>query len=341
MTVAARPVGVAVVGTGGVASLHLSALARDEGARLVGVCDIAASRARDAARSAGDGVRWTERVEEVLAWPDVEAVIVCTPNDTHADVGGRVLAAGRHLLMEKPLAIDLAGADALIEAATDTGVVLMPGQTHRFYDLGRRLRAEVDAGAIGRPTYARSSLHAGWIWGGWGSWVLDPARSGGHVVHNGVHGLDLVSWWLGAEGARPVEVMARGVHGTSGALRIWDHFAVHVRYDGGAVATVEVSRAARPRSIVLRESVVAGSDGVVRQTPSAGGGLLFDEGGAAPLGFDAQVGFDRELAAFLDAVRAGGPPPVDAVDGRRALAMAIAAERSLVSGRPEAVEGSA
>ncbi|CAN5723011.1 hypothetical protein BH23CHL8_BH23CHL8_00080 [soil metagenome] len=326
-----RPVGVAVVGTGGVAALHLSALARDAGARLVGVCDVVAARAREAARDAGEDVLCTDRLEDLLAWPDAEAIVVCTPNDTHASIGGRVLAAGRHLLMEKPLAIDLAGADALIEAATRAGVVLMPGQTHRFYDLGRRLREVVDSGAIGRATYARSSLHAGWIWGGWGSWVLDPARSGGHVVHNGVHGLDLVTWWLGQE---PAEVMARGVHGTSGALRIWDHFAVHVRYRDGAVATVEVSRATRPRSIVLRESVVAGTDGVARQAPVAGGGLLLDEAGAVPLGFDAQVGFDRQVAAFLAAVREGGPPQVSAIDGRRALAMALAAERSLVTGRP-------
>jgi predicted dehydrogenase len=338
VTAARRPLGIAIVGTGGVAGLHISAILRADGARLVGLCDIAVARARDAAREAGEGVRWTDSIDDLLAWPDVDAVVVCTPNDTHAEVGGRILAAGRHLLMEKPLAIDLAGADALIEAATRASVVLMPGQTHRFYDLGRRLREAVDSGAVGRPTYARSSLHAGWIWGGWGSWVLDPARSGGHVVHNGVHGLDLVTWWLGAE---PVEVIARGVHGTSGALRIWDHFAVHVRYRGGAVAIVEVSRATRPRSIIMRESVLAGTEGVLRQTPGDGGGLLLDEGGAVPLGFDAQVGFDREVAAFIAAVRSGGPAPVSALDGRRALAMALAAERSLVTGRPVGVAASA
>jgi predicted dehydrogenase len=303
----------------------------------VGVCDVVAARAREAAGRAGGDVRWTERLDDMLAWPDVEAVIVCTPNDTHVPVGTRVLDAGRHLLMEKPLAIDLAGADTLIDAAARANVTLMPGQTHRFYDLGIRLREAVADGRIGRPTYARSSLHAGWIWGPWGSWVLDPARSGGHVVHNGVHGLDLVTWWLGAD---PVEVIARGVHGTSGALRIWDYFAVQIRYRDGPAATVEVSRATRPRSIVLRGSLVAGTEGVVRQTPSDGSGLLFDESGAAALGFDAQVGFDREVAAFLAAIRDGEPPPVSALDGHRALAMALAAERSLETGRPVRVGGS-
>jgi predicted dehydrogenase len=333
----ARPlVGVAVVGTGGVAALHLSALGRDPDARLVGVCDVVATRARDAARGAGEGVRFTDRLEECLAWPEVEAVVVCTPNDTHADVGARILGSGRHLLLEKPLAIDLTGADRLIEAAEQAGVVLMPGQTARFYDAGMRIRRAIEEGVVGRPTYARSSLLAGWIWGGWGSWVLDPARSGGHVVHNGVHGLDLVTWWLGDE---PTEVMARGVLATSGALRVHDHFSVQVRYRGGAVATVEVSRAGRPRSIVLRESAVAGPLGIVRQTPQGGGGTLLNEAGTVPLGFDAQSGFDRQMSAFLRSVRVGGPAPVTALDGRRALAMSLAAERSLRTGRPARVEG--
>jgi predicted dehydrogenase len=332
------PVGVAVVGTGGVAGLHLSALARDPRAQLAGVCDVVGAKAREAAHSAGEGVPWTDRLDDLLDWPDVEAVIVCTPSDTHAEVGERVLVTGRHLLIEKPLAIDLPGADRLIEAAERAGVVLMPGQTQRFYDHAMRIREAIDEGAVGRPTYARSSLLAGWIWGGWGSWVLDPARSGGHVVHNGVHGLDLVTWWLGDE---PASVMARGVMSTSGTLRIHDHFAVQVRYRGGAVATVEVSRAGRPRSIVLRESVVAGEAGIVRQTPGGGGGSLFNEAGAAPLGFDAQRGFDREVGGWLEAILRGGRPPVSAAEGRTALAMALAAERSLVTGVPARVEGRA
>ncbi len=111
------PIGIAVVGTGGVAAMHLAALSRIPGARLVGVCDIDQGRARAAAIGAGEGVRWTTSLDECLAWTDVQGVIVCTPNDTHADVGMAVLGASRHLLMEKPIALDLAGADRLISEA--------------------------------------------------------------------------------------------------------------------------------------------------------------------------------------------------------------------------------
>lgn len=323
--------GIAVIGTGGVAAMHLSALGRTPGARLVGVCDIDAGRARAAAMGAGEGVRWTTSIDECLAWPDVDGVIVCTPNDTHAAVGLAVLRADRHLLMEKPIALDLAGADALIEEAQRRGRVLMPGQSQRFYDTNRAIKAAVARGDVGRPTHARVSFLAGWLWGGWGSWVLDPARSGGHVVHNGIHGIDLTSWWLDA---RVTEVLATGGPVTAAGLAIADHFTLHLRYDTGAMAIVEMSRAVRPRATVMRELVVAGSDGVVRQAMPDAGGVLVDESGSSLLGFDGQDGFDREVAAWVASVTEGRPLPVTAADGRAALAASLAAERSLVTGRP-------
>lgn len=323
--------GVAVVGTGGVAANHIAALGHLPDAWLVGVCDVVEDRAQAAAAALGPDVRWTTALEECLAWPDVDGVIVCTPNDTHVAVGGAVLAAGRHLLMEKPLALDLAGADQLIEAADRAGVVLMPGQTHRFYDPGQAIQSAIGTGAIGDVRYARMTLFAGWIWGGWGSWVLDPGRSGGHVLHNGIHGIDLVTWWLGSD---PVEATAQGFRGSSQGLAIDDHFHVAMRHRSGAVSSIEISRAARPRSTSIRESVVAGTAGVIRVLPGSGEPTLMNDSGTTALAFDAQNGFDREVGAWVAAARDGAPLPVDAAAGRLALAASIAAQRSLDLGRP-------
>src|SRR5215216_6621021 len=106
-----REIGIGIVGTGFVAGLHLTALATVRGARVVGVMDVDANRAEAAARSAG--ARWTTRLEDLLSWPEVDACVVCTPNDTHADLGKAIAEAGKHLLMEKPLTIDVASAAAL------------------------------------------------------------------------------------------------------------------------------------------------------------------------------------------------------------------------------------
>lgn len=326
--------GVLLVGAGGVGALHLTAVARHSQARLVGVCDVDADRARAAARRVGDDVRSSASLDDALGWSNVHGVIVCTPNDTHVEVGLSVLESGSHLLLEKPIAIDLDGAEALIETAAKAERILMPGHTYRFSDLGLAVRDAVCQGTIGRPMFARTSLLAGWIWGDWSSWVLDPTRSGGHVVHNGVHGLDLVTWWLDDE---PVEAFARGHRGTSVNLQIDDHFHIVVRYGNGSLAIVEVGRATRPQTIVDRETIVVGDRGVVRHGVQDGGGLLHTERGTVPLGYDAQLSFDRQLAAWVEAADTGRPA-VTGEDSRRALAVALAAQRSIITGQPSMVE---
>jgi predicted dehydrogenase len=326
--------GVAVVGIGGVAQNHLAAVDAVPEARLVALCDTDAGRAREAARQR-DGVRWTADIHELAGWSDVDGVIVCTPNATHEEVALPLASARKHLLVEKPLALTLESADRLIAAARTAGTVLMPAHTHRFYDYGMDVRSAIAAGAVGRPGYARLTALAGWIWGSWASWVLDPSRSGGHVLHNGVHGIDLVLWWLGG---RPVEVSATGHRLTHERLPIWDAFHVGIRCEGGAVGSVEFSRGSRPRAALLREVVVAGEDGVLAVGGEGWGGEIVVEGQASAVGFDVDLGFRRQLAAWVRACRREEPAAVSAADGRTAVAVALAAERSIALARPVGVD---
>ena len=94
--------------------------------------------------------------------------------------------------------------------------MLIAAHTHRAYDYGRAVKETVDAGAIGRPVLVRLAILGGWIWPDWSAWVLDPERSGGHALHNGVHLLDLATWWLGDE---PSDGHARGRKQTAAELR--------------------------------------------------------------------------------------------------------------------------
>jgi predicted dehydrogenase len=327
--------GVGVVGTGAVAQLHLAALRKTPNARLVGVADVVPDRARSAAIAYSKDVRWSGSAAELFAWPEVDGVIVCTPNRTHAEVVAQALTAGKHVLVEKPLALDLASADRLVRAAESSGLVLMPGHTHRFYDYGRQIKEWLDAGRLGNPRYVRLSISTGWIWGGWGSWVIDPAESGGHLLHNGVHMLDLVTWWLGAD---PVQVMARGQKLTSSHLQIWDYFHVVIGYAGGAAAVVEFSRGSRPRGGVERSLTVAGDAGFLTMPADGWGGILRTDEGTSPLGFDGQQGFDREVAAWVQAAAHREPSPVKPQDGRRAVQLALAAEASITAARPVRVD---
>jgi predicted dehydrogenase len=322
-------VGVIVVGTGFIADQHLAALHARSDARLVGVVDVAADRARNAARANG-GVRWTTTLAEALQWPDVDAAVVCTPNMTHAQIATSIAEAGKHLLIEKPLAITAREAVEVVDAYDRAGRVLMVAHTHRFYDYGRTVRQQIVAGAVGRPRLVRLAILGGWIWPDWRGWNLDRTRSGGHALHNGVHLLDLVTWWIGQP---PVSVYARGAKQTSAELDIQDYLEMVVQYADGAVAICEMSRGHRPQSLSYRDVLVQGSTGTLTVPWDGEANLVIDERGPSNAPIPGGNGFASQFAAWITAVRGEAPPPVTGAEGAMAVALGVAAEQSMATGR--------
>jgi predicted dehydrogenase len=326
--------GIGVIGTGFVANMHLAAVAKLPGVRLAGVADVDPARARAAVSGIADA-RWTTSVAELLDWPEVDACIVCTPNDTHVEIGLAVAAAGKHLLMEKPLAISVDGADTLVEAFRQRGLVLMGAHTHRFYDYGQIVKRTIGSDDIGRPVYVRLAILGGWIWPDWRAWVIDPRRSGGHVLHNGIHLLDLATWWVDDE---PVSVYVQGRKETSADLAIFDYLSMTVRYRGGCTAVLEMSRGNRPRSFSYRDVFIQGTRGALRLPWDAEQGIAYLEGGTSLLPGNSQIGFDREVGAWIAAIRGDSAPAITGDEARRAVAMAVAGEHSLLTGQVEHVD---
>ncbi len=321
------PLGVLVIGTGAIARQHLAALAGRSDAVVAGVVDVDAARAADTGRESG-GVAWTTDLAQALAWPSVDACIVCTPNDTHADIGTAVARSGKHLLIEKPLATTVEGARRLVADFASSGTVLFPAHTHRHYDYARSVKEILTQGQIGAPRLVRLALLGGWIWPDWHGWMLDQRRSGGHSLHNGVHLLDLVQWWVGCPA---VSVYARGQRLTGGALDIHDYLELVVSFEGGAVAVCEMSRAHRPTAASLRDVLVVGTEGRLALEWDDDGVLLMDDRGTAALPAAASDGFAVQLDAWLAAIR-GAAPAVRPADGALAVAMGVAAERSIATG---------
>lgn len=322
--------GIGIVGVGGIAVFHMAALRGMADAQLVAVCDVDADRAQEVAhtqRCAGYGT-----VAELLADEAVDAVIVCTPNMTHEQLGLEVLAAGKHLLMEKPLALTAEGARAVADEATQRDLALAVGHTHRFTDQSLAIREVIDAGEIGTPRFVRVVMNGGWIWPGWQAWVLNPELSGGHALHNGVHLVDLASWWIG----EPVtSVFSVGQHATSEALEIYDYLVMELGFASGASAVCEISRGERPRSAGYLELTVVGTDGVVTRSWDAEGVLAWTDAGLTAWGVDgaADLPFVRELEAFVRSARREHEviPPVAAAI--HAVDIAVAVEESLREGR--------
>lgn len=186
---------VALVGCGNVGRRRAGIVAADPAARLVAVSDLDAGRAAAVARETGaEAGEWQTAVGRA----DVDAVIVSATNDTHAPVGLAALAAGKHVLIEKPLARTPEEAVTLVEAAAAAGRTLQTGFNHRWYPSIQKARELVDAGAIGEPIMARCRYGHGARQGWEGEWFTQRALSGGGTfLDNGVHALDLFRWFLG------------------------------------------------------------------------------------------------------------------------------------------------
>ena len=154
-----------------------------------------------------------------FAAPEIDAVDICTASDSHAALTIAAARAGKHVHVEKPAALALADFDAMAAAIDAAGVSLLVGQTARFQPVNREFAAGIAEGLIGRPRMVHILWYTGHVWpDGWRGWQLDPARSGGHPVHNGVHAIDLAIWLLGAVPTRvswpktPSAPLVRGSH---------------------------------------------------------------------------------------------------------------------------------
>lgn len=323
------PLTVAIVGVGGIALEHMASLRVTTAADLVAVYDVDADRAAEVAHTERCA-HYTD-LDRMLRSDDIEAVIVCTPNFTHAELGRTVLEAGKHLLMEKPLAMTGEEAQRLVDLAAARGLTMAVGHSHRFSDQGLAIDEVIRSGDIGQPRFIRIAINGGWIWPGWQSWVLNPELSGGHSLHNGVHMTDMASWWLGEKAD---SVFAVGQRATSAALQIYDYLAIDLGFPSGATAVLEISRGERPRSSSYLEITVVGSEGIVsREWDAQGVSAWLEEGFSAwgTTGSGART-FIRELESFADAARGRTPvvPPLEYAI--HAVEVAQASEESLATG---------
>lgn len=323
------PVGIAVYGSGAIARDHVAALARVHGARVTHVVGSDLARARSVAALA-PGCIATVRAQDALTDPAVAGVVVCGPTRDHPARALAAIAAGKHVIVEKPPARSLNDFDAIVAAAQSAGVRVMVGQTARFQPAVRALAAAAQEGEIGTPTLLHLTWYVGHVWpGGWHGWQLDPAHSGGHLVHNGMHPLDLAIWLLGS---RPVRVFVRGWCTHAPDMPTPDSFHLTARFADGGLALAELSYGLRRPGDALRRMMLAGSTGILAHHTAEDATL-----GGTPItvshGSTADALYHQAVHAA--AVIAGQVQPLITLDqSRAALAAALAAQRSLETGKP-------
>ena len=332
----AQPVRLAVAGMGEIGLLHAqNALAAGD-VELVAVASGETAHAVQIARSLGPDVRGLTHAALVEA-EDVDAVVLATRSVDHAPRAVPLIESGKHLLLEKPGATDLAGHAALrAAAAAHPRAVVHVAYNRRFDPDYREARRLVREGAVGRPLLVLlTSRDMEWPAG------EDPRQTGGFLLDMAAHDHDAACWLLGQE---PVDVFAARqalVHPQLGEMGDLDNGVVTVRFDGGGIATTHVSRTCRFGHDVRFE--VVGEEGSIVVGGGVGGSgvavLSAGDRERFPADYAARFagGYRAELDAFVAACRgqaAGDAEPAGLEDDRRVVEIGVAARASAVAGRP-------
>jgi UDP-N-acetyl-2-amino-2-deoxyglucuronate dehydrogenase len=332
--------GFGIAGTGVIAATHAQAIGMLPDARLVAVTDVRPGSA--AAFGAVHGCAAEPDLAALLARPDVDVVCVCVPSGLHAEVGVAAAAAGKHLVVEKPVEVTLAAADRLIGAARDAGTGLTVISQHRF-DAGLvELRRLLDDGALGDLVLGEASTK--WYrtqqYYDSAAWRGTLAFDGGALLNQGVHYVDLLRWCMGPV-AEVTAVCATRAH----QMEAEDVAIAMLRFASGAVGTIVASTAVYPGFAQRLE--VTGTNGTVivedgeivragllnGDSVSPGQAASADQAAAADPAALAAAGHAAQIADFLAAVEEGRPPLVSAESGRDALEIVCAVYESARAGR--------
>jgi predicted dehydrogenase len=314
---------LAVIGLGRIGQVHVRVLAHGiEGARLVAVADVDGERARRTA--AEQGVPdWYDNPEAVLAREDLRAVVIATPSDTHLALVEAAARAGKAILCEKPLALILEDTDRAIAAAARAGVLLQIGFMRRTQPDYLRLKRAIEAGELGRPVLFRSTQRdrepppAAFC---------DPVKSGGIFLDMGIHEFDLGRWLLQDEVESVQAFASVPVDPELAAVGDFDNAVINLRFRGGAVGSVDLSRNAGYGEDIRTEVVGARGGAFVGPPPSQ----PLPEGSV-------EERYRPQMQAFVDAVGKNAPPPATGQDSRAALAISLAARASAETGQTMAL----
>ena len=331
-----EPVRCAVIGVGMMGSSHVAVLDALPSADLIACCDLDPQ----ARSTIPDGVAFHEELDDLLAMPALEAVFVCTPQETHYTVVARCLEGGIDVFCEKPLAHDLASADKIIEAAAQADALLVVGHTMRFDPNYLEVAAAVRSGEIGEPVHLMARRNV-------------PAFEGRILagrtnlpVEVGIHDIDILRW-IGGDITRVYMEPARTGSLGEGAV---DAVVGTLRFASGAVGIVEFNWVMQSETGLAGDYrlTVFGTEGAAyleMRDPTAtvftqnGIRLVRTSGHADVHGTVAGI-LANEDRHFLATVRGLREWPISLEDSRAGLEVALALEASAVSGDPVIVGSS-
>lgn len=334
-----KQIRVCLVGAGRVARVHANSLVNHvSNGILVAVVDPFEENLKITADQYGVEQRFST-LERALEEVDFEAVIITTPTFTHAELAVTAAKAGKHVLLEKPMALTLEECDAIITAAVENGVLLQLGFMRRFDPEFTAAAERIFGGEIGQPMMIKSLTHGPGLPP---PWARDLKTSNGNLAEVNSHDWDCTRWLMGSDYERVyVEVAnfkgaARGVD----TENYYDNSLVNIKFKSGGLGSISC---VCPCDYGYDARVeIVGEKGIMQIGELKGQAIVVctdrDQGLITPIFRTWPRRFEWayicEMEHFVDCIQSGSQPAVGGVDGRWAVAGVLAGTKSLLEERP-------
>lgn len=322
---------VAVLGCGGMGSVHAGIYANLADVQLTGVCDEKFSLAETLA--AHTGATAYSSFDQMLTEADFDAVSIALPTYLHKEYTFKAAKARKHIICEKPIALTMEDAEEMISICEENGVRLFVGHVVRFFPEYVNMKEALDSGKLGRPGVA----HASRIGGHPGGWFKDESLCGGVIVDLMIHDLDFLRGCFGE---------VRSVYALNTKREGLDYALVTLHFRNGVIANVEANWG-YPGPFHTKAEI-AGSKGIIRSNSLKSSSMQIvkheasgDKSGTVviPESPGNESPYRRQLEHFMACIRDGSEPIVSAEDARKALELALAAVESARTGKAVYLEG--
>lgn len=330
--------GFGLIGCGMIANIHAQAINAIPDAKLIGVFD--ENRQYGEKFAAEKNIKAFESVHQLYAEESIDIICICTPSGLHANLTVDALLAGKHVIVEKPMALNLADCDRIIEAEKKSGKICAVVSQLRFSEVTEKVKNAIFADNLGKIVeiglhmrYHRSREYYGnssWR----GTWKMD---GGGALMNQGVHGVDLLISFFGLP--KSVFAFCRTLHHD---IEVEDTVTAVLEYEDGPIGVLEATTSVCPGyprqfgiygtkgSIVLEENRIKKWD--VADKPFEEDEDTEYKGGFQDPADISYEGHQKEFEDVIDAIKTGRKPMVDTAEGRKSIELITAIYRSSETG---------
>lgn len=315
---------IGVLGAGIIAKTFMEAVPNVPDVEVSLICDTSADAARALAEPRK--IEWVTDYRQVLH-EAVDAVYIALPHHLHEEATIAAAEAGKHILLEKPMSNSLEEADRMLAAVQRARIKLMIGFTHRFHSEMETAKRLIDLGELGRPTMVVDVITTG---GKIPKWFWQQGQAGGGVLHlNGSHSFDRIHWLMGTDISEVFTYMD-----TYDPTRtVEDSIVVAMRLANGAVGTTVHNWVGEFKMPFKCDLDIYGTKGALR-IKTWDSLQFYNERHAWQQKRERDDMFEKEIQEFASAIIEDREPSITGIDGRRSLAVVLAAYESARTGRP-------